>query len=314
MPRFVVSCLALASIACADPGPDLPAAGQACDVEAQCAAGLSCIRQICADDRGPQITVVLPEALQVFDETSSVPAAANVVDAGAGDQVEWTVDPGTGSAHTELVALTGDSADVVLALSAPLEIGPHHLRARLVDSDGTPYANPSATSEVVVFVSDPAFPDTPQVAIVWPPAGHVHRIANPLEIELAVRNFDIVDAPDDCPPLPDCEPEFDPQCEATCGPVSREGHVKIYAEFNYPACLLDTPIGCNGFYIMALRPLDDEVELIGANQIRATLQSMYFFEQPGTIPLTAALSYGYHDPYPSETGVIYETVSIELTD
>jgi hypothetical protein len=318
MHRFAIGFDSLMLIACADTGPELPAVGEACDAEGQCAEGLSCVHLVCADDRGPEVTVLLPESLQPFGEDSSMTAVAHVGDAIEGDQLEWILDPGSSSPHRELVAVSDGRAESMLSLPAPLTVGSHHLRARLVDADGTPYPNPSASAEVVVFVPDPVIPDTPQLAIVWPPHGHVHRLGNPLEIEVVVlpNSFEITDydGSDTCQPVPDCVPAFDPSCQDQCGAVSREGHVKIFMEPDYPNCLLDQPIGCNGSYIAVMRPGDDGDTVIGASQIRSLLETKTFFQEPGTVSLTAALSYHDHNPYPNDTAIVYETLNLVLRD
>jgi hypothetical protein len=312
MRRLLLAIPLLASLACADEGLELPAAGEACYAGSHCAEGLSCVHFVCADDRGPELNVALPEHLVQLDGTSTTLAAiANVFDVAEGDQVEFIIDPAAAAPHRELVAIEGDSATTELMLPAPLAVGPHHLRARIVDADGQPYANPSASDEVVMFVPDPIIPDTPQLAIVWPPHDYEHRLGNPIEVELVALpgSFTFVEEGPECMPLPNCEPEFAAECEAECGPVERSGHAKLYALPEYPNCLLDVPINCNGDYIWSLRT----AERINDYTVRVLLDAVYGV-QPGATPLHAALSSGYHQPYPSEANVIHDTITLQVVE
>lgn len=314
MRRFVSVIGTISLFACAAEGPQLPAAGEACDEQGQCAAGLDCMHLVCVDDRGPQIVVQLPEQLTVVpNDATSLATAVSVTDVVDGDQLELIVDPTAAAPQRELIAIDGNSANAELTLPAPLAPGSHHLRARIVDADGQPYPNPSASAEVVLFVRDPDIADTPQIAVVWPPSGHQHEIGNPLEIEIAVLydSFTFVTSGADCKPLPDCEPELGPACEAECGPVSRLGHAKVFMLPDYPACLFDQPINCNGLYIASLRP--DDAELLGDGRVRAVIPAERLLE-PGSTPMQVALSYVDHDAYPSKANVIYDEIMLELIE
>jgi hypothetical protein len=312
MRRLLLAIPLLASLGCTDQGPKLPAAGEACDAEGQCAEGLDCVHLVCADDRGPQITIHLPESMTIYGTDESMLAVhASVFESADGDRVEFIVDPAADAPHRETIAIDGDSASTVLMLPDPLAVGPHHLSARVVDADGVPYPNPSASNEVVTWVPDPDIPDTPQIAIVWPPHDYQHRLGNPLEIELVVLqdSFTFVEDGPECLPLPNCEPEFAPECEAECGPVERSGHAKLYTLPDYPNCLLDEPISCNGEYIWSLR----NPEQLEDFRVREVLPGDVNFELGGT-PLHAALSSGYHMPYPSAANVIRDTITLQVIE
>ncbi|HLT34796.1 MAG TPA: hypothetical protein VK034_00890, partial [Enhygromyxa sp.] len=250
-------------------------------------------------------------------QLTSLSIQVGVVDVAATDQVELIIDPGD-QEHHELLAITGDSIATEVTLPAALTAGPHHLRARIVDRDGQPHPNPSASAEVVVFVRDQVIPDTPQIAVVWPPDGYRHRVGNPLEVEVAVLagSFTFVERSDqECKPLADCEPAFGLECEDQCGPVSREGHARIYMLPEYPGCLLgwpDLPIGCNGDYASSLRP-GSGGELLDEHRVRGVIREN-LLSKPGMIPLHAGLSYSYHDSYPSDADVIHESITIEVID
>lgn len=317
--RHLVAALVLLALGCASPEEQaqMPAAGEACDVDGRCAEGLSCIRLVCADDRGPSFSVGYPEHLEAFEGEVTGLDFYFGVPVVIGDQIELLIDPGTVDEHRELLALEDDDdyqyVYASLSLPAPLAVGPHRLRMRVIDGDGQPYPNPSATHDVIVFVRDPDIPSTPQVAIVWPPFGHQHRLGNPLEVEVAVLpgSFTFVDDSDNCPPLPDCEPVFAPECENQCGPISRMGHAKLFSRPDYPDCLLDFPVGCNGDYIASMRP--GSVDVIDGHQIRVVLPPERFTEL-GTVPLQAALSYSYHDPYPTADAVVHHSITLTLVE
>lgn len=314
MRRFVLMVALSCSLACGpEPAAELPAAGEPCD-EGQCAAGLDCVRLLCADDTGPRVDLSLPSHMSVFGyELTVVSVYMTVTSDNDDDQVEIVVDPG-GDPQTQLFPIEELYKTVDMFLQTPLGPGPHRVRVRVVDAGGQPYTNPSATAEHLLFVRDPDIPNTPQVALVWPPSGYQHRIGNPLEVEVAVLpgSFTFADG-DTCEPLPDCEPAFAPECEATCGPVTRYGHAKLYSLSDYPGCLLNTPIDCNGEYIGALRAIGSG-ELIDGHQMRGMISAELLGDEPGSIPLTVALSYSAHDPYPNDANVIHETIELQLVE
>jgi hypothetical protein len=311
MRRFLLALSWLLPLACVE-GPVLPAAGEPCDAEGQCAAGLDCVRLICVDDRGPSLRWNLPEQSNVFiEQPDTLVVEVQVEDAADGDQVEIIVDPGHANPQRELLPIVDGSAQSMLTLTAPFAVGPHHLRGRIVDAGAQPHPNPSASKDVVVFVRDPEIPDTPQIAVAWPPTGYQHKLGNPLEIELAIfGDFTLVDSGPTCRPLSDCEPAFGSACEGDCGPVSREGHIKIFTQPDYPECLLDLPVGCNGTYVWDSR--GDQAELLG-NHVRAVLNIDPKLS-PGEVPLQAALAYNNHHSYPDYGNVIYDAITLNVIE
>jgi hypothetical protein len=314
MRRPVLAVMISCSFACSpDASPQLPAAGEPCDAEGQCAEGLDCVRLVCADDTGPGVDVLLPAHMSVFSGELEILGLYLSVDSdNADDQVEIVVDLG-GSPQVEVFAVADLWMTVNMFLATPLAPGPHHVRARVLDADGQPYANPSATMEVVLFVRDPDIPNTPQVAVVWPPSGYEHRIGNPLEVEVAVLpgSFTFADG-ESCEPVPDCEPELAPECEDWCGPVTRYGHAKLYIRPDYPGCLLDEPISCFGDYIGSLRA--PGAALIDGHQARDTIPAELLGDEPGSVPLTVALNFSSHAAYPSAANIIFETIELQLVE
>jgi hypothetical protein len=55
-------------------------------------------------------------------------------------------------------------------------------------------------------------------------------------------------------------------------------------------------------------------ELIDGHQMRGMISAELLGDEPGTIPLTVALSYSSHDPYPSEANVIHEAIELQLVE
>jgi hypothetical protein len=316
MRRLALALCLLSAFGCAEAAPVLlPGAGEACDDNGECAAGLDCRHLVCVDNEGPSLSWVLPFHLEAYEgEIDSLAVNVHVSSSSAGDQVELIVDPGADDPHREVFVAADLYTTINFLLPTPLAVGPHHLRARLLDDDGQPYANPSASAEIVVFVRDLAIPDTPQIAIVWPPSGYEHRLGNPLEVEIAVLpgSFAFVTQGDSCEPLPNCEPELAPECESECGPVSRYGHARLYSQLDFPECLLGEGLDCNTNYIANLRPGGD-VDVIDAHQVRGVLDDQ-IFEAPGAVPLAVALSYDNYGPYPSAANVIHETVELQLVE
>src|SRR5690606_15630637 len=96
----------------------------------------------------------------------------------------------------ELVDITG------------LEPGPHRVEIQAIHGDGTPYSNPSSYAYNVFFVASDN-PARPLIAIAYPPPGQLHPIDEPLQLRVAVRNFELATQGTDCKVPTDCDP-FDP--------------------------------------------------------------------------------------------------------
>src|SRR5690606_37601062 len=135
-------------------------------------------------------------------------------------KVRITIDSGT-------IEQTVVTEGAVIDISA-LAPGAHRVEIQAVYGDGTPYDNPSSYDHTAFF-SPSDNPARPQVAILYPPPGYLHLAGEPLNILVAVRNFDLVDAGSDCKVPTDCDP-FDaasPDCIPSCGSPPA-GHAHIY--------------------------------------------------------------------------------------
>lgn len=270
----------------------------------------------------PELALFSPEPL------ITLPLGATEV--GVGFEVtELTLDPGDevvdgqGKVALALDAVPDAASDLVtaepsssFALPADLTPGPHRILGQLVQGDGTPYENPEAIDHSVFFVED-SNPDRPQVAFAEPRPFIEHVVGEPLEIRVGVHDFEIVangegdmecSAPDDCDPFDlagECLSDS-PSCVGL--PVSTFGHVKVYLRNDFPGCLSDTPVDCNGDYIALVRPTS------GSSTDVTYAIPGELLANAGTFTLSAVLSYNYHQPYPNEQFLIYDQITIELVE
>lgn len=295
--------------------PELAAIGENCELSSDCAEALSCVHLIClADDSGPAFEFDSPFALDTFSPgLSSLSLLVNPDELDT--QLELSVHASDlGGLTHELTFETIPHSYFSFPLEPPLASGPHHLRGRLLQPDGTPYENHEATQDVVFFVRDAEIPTTPQLAIVWPPPGYEHPAGRDLEVEVAVLpgSFTFSKFGEECEPIPGCVPSFAPECEDTCGPVSRAGNVKLYVddEGEFPGCLEIEKSTCGWDYIYVM-PGSQGAELVDGHFARGVILGERLPES-GSFSLHAVLSYPSHLFYPSEAELIYNTVDIEI--
>jgi hypothetical protein len=284
-----------------------------CVEHADCLESQACSQFKCVDDQGPELSLQLPEPLTLvagtelivdFDVTNFVLSDANHFAEGEG-KVRISID---GVVMTESFSQAGEVLDIT-----GLAAGTHHIEIQAIHGDGAPYSNPSSYAWTSFFVPSDN-PQRPLIAIMYPPPGQMHPIHEPLQLRVAVRNFNLVDAGMDCkpaggPPVPDCDPFVDETCIPSCmyedGPT---GHVHVYIIPNYPECLLDTPIGCNGDYVLSMRT----AEVMG-NEVTGELPADTF-ETTGATKLSVALQYNDHDPFPAKSFIIYDTIEVHVTE
>jgi hypothetical protein len=279
-----------------------------CVDSSECLSSQACAQFRCVSDSGPELTLSLPEPLTLvaIDELTVDFAATGLVLSDANHKVE-----GEGKVRISIdgvVILESYSEAGELVDITDLEAGAHRIEIQAIYGDGTPYSNPSASAYTAFFVqSDNAA--RPQVAIAYPPPGHLHVLGEPLQLRVAVRNFDLVDAGEDCKVATDCDP-FDaasPDCVPSCGDKP-SGHAHVYLIPDYPGCLLDTPIGCNGDYVLSMRTSEVEGSEV-TGELPADL-----FEATGPVQLSISLQYNDHDPYPAKSFVIYDSLEVHVTD
>jgi hypothetical protein len=297
----------LGLIGCGPESEPLAQLGQACEYSPDCAEPLSCIESICVDDQGPALDIVFPSELDAVELGGSFFTYVSVIpEREPGDAVALTFDPHGPNpittrhewADNDYPCCTG------LGLAAPLEPGPHWLRVALLDDDGQPYANPSATKEVLVFVRDGVHPDKPSVALLEPRPGHVHPIGHDLTFVAAVLpgTFAFSSYGEFCEPLPDCADPFAPECEDECGPVSRFGGLVALLDQDLPACTLDQ-VSCALSFVA--RP-DEQLDAI---IVRGTIDAAEL--EAGDHELAVMLVHDYA-AYPSEAAPIYTTQPLRV--
>lgn len=281
-----------------------------CVESSDCLADQACELFRCVSDVGPQLRLTLPEPLTLvttteltvdFEPTDFVISDANHNTEGEG-KVRITID---GGVIEETVVTEGALVDIT-----SLSPGAHRIEIQAVYGDGTPYSNPSSYDYTAFFIQSDN-PDRPQIALAYPPPGYTHPMGEPLSLVVAVRNFELVDAGTDCKVPTDCDP-FDaasPDCIPSC-PAAPSGHAHIYLLDDYPGCLNDTPIGCNGDYVLSMRTAD-----VNASGTEVTgVVDGKFFDTVGPVKLSVSLQYNDHDPYPAKSFIIHDTIEVHVVD
>lgn len=279
-----------------------------CVENSDCLSSQACQQFRCVSDSGPHLQLSLPEPLTLvtttqltvdFSSTDFVLSDANHFKEGEG-KVRISID---GEVVTESYSKDGELVDITA-----LEPGAHRIEIQAIYGDGTPYSNPSSYAYTAFFIeSDNS--QRPQIAIVYPPPGQIHPMGEPLQVRVAVRNFDLVDAGTDCKVPTDCDP-FDTaavDCIPSC-PNPPSGHVHVYIIPDYPACLLNTPIGCNGDYVLSMRT----AEVVGS-EVTGELPAE-LFETAGPMQLSVSLQYNDHDPFPAKSHIIYDALEVHLAE
>lgn len=280
-----------------------------CVDKVDCLAEQACKQFRCVSDIGPRLELKNPEPEALvtsspmtvgFTPTDFVITESNHKVEGEG-KVRITIDSG-------VIEQTVDTNGALIDISA-LGAGPHRVEIQAVYGDGTPYPNPSAYDYNAFFIPD-VNPDRPQVAIAYPPPGHLHLKDEPLRVKVAVRNFKLVDGGSDCKPPTDCDP-FDPnstECIRECEEAT--GHAHVYLRDDFPECLNDTPIGCSADYVLSMRTSNTNNS---GKEATDEVEAKYF-DKTGPMQLTVALQYNDHDPYPAKSFTVYDTIEVHVTE
>jgi hypothetical protein len=319
LPRLHVPLLALACLGGACYGVNFDESKPEvyyCQSSDECLESQACAQFRCVDNSGPKINLTLPESdpLTPFPPTTSqIAVDFSVADFTLSDsndkvdgqgKVRISIDEGT-------ISMTTVNEGDQLELNQALPVGAHRVVVEAVHGDGTPYENPGARDFTAFYIEGAV--GEPQIALTYPGPGHVHVKGEPLRVSADVRNFELVDNGNDCH-VEGCEPWNDGDCvplEANCSDISKTGHVHVYMLDDYPACLADQPINCNGDYLLTLRPgealeadSDSVTGLIPADR----------FEETGSFTLTVTLQYNDHDPYPHADAVIFDSIQMEIIE
>lgn len=279
-----------------------------CVENSDCLSMQACQQFRCVSDVGPRLQLSLPEPLTLvtsdqltvdFSTSNFELSESNHFIEGEG-KVRISID---GKIVADSYSEAGELIDIT-----NLEPGAHRIEIQAIYGDGTPYRNPSAHAFTAFFIESDN-PERPQVAISYPPPGHMHVLGEPLQLRVAVRNFELLTSGTDCKAPTDCDP-FDPaavDCVPSCSKPPG-GHLHLYLLDDYPECLNDLPIGCNGDYVLSMKtPTEGSEEVIA--ELAAEL-----FDTPGPVTLTVTLQYNDHDPYPAKSFVIYDSLQVHMTE
>lgn len=291
-----------------------------CTSNEDCGESQACSEFRCVDDRGPALTIELPEALTPY---SSGEDTLNVIFELNGLELSESNERVEGSGKVailvdgEQVAVTAAEGATV-TMPEPMGAGGHQVAIQAVYGDGTPYSNPSAFDFTAVFVQDEN-PNRPQATWLQPEQGHRHVLGEDLAVEIATRNFTLVSSSALCTWEADCDPFV---LGSMCVPAegcnaeipANEGHVHLYLLDNYPDCLLTADIldSCNGDYALAMVPGGEGFEG-DEERLRGRIPAEEF-PAVGNYKLTVALQYGNHVPFPNPQFVIHTSIDIEVVE
>ena len=284
-----------------------------CQSSAECGETQACWQFRCVDDSGPRVLVTGPESLQNLQFGTAMVTVnystegLTISDSNANVEGEGKLVVSVAGTELSTTSIVEQGAQLDISTLTP---GAYRLVVQAVRGDGTPYTNPSATAYTVFYLEDEN-PERPQAAIVSPLPGYVHVVGEPLEVIIAARNFEFVENGEDCRVEDPCDP-WGPDaelCVPAC-PVVPQGHAHIYMLADYPACL-GNDITCNGDYVLSLRP-SENVAVSGTTTI-ATIPATTF-KEAGTFVFSAGLQYTDHLPYPNQSAIIYDQITIQVAE
>ncbi|PRP96288.1 hypothetical protein [Enhygromyxa salina] len=284
-----------------------------CQTSTECGETQTCFQFRCVDDSGPHVRVTGPESLQNVQfgtATLTVNYTAEdftVSDSNAKTEGEGKLVVSIAGTEISTTSIISQGAQLDISSLAP---GAHRLLVQAVYGDGTPYTNPSATGSAVFYL-EAENPSRPQAALVSPLPGYVHVLGEALDVTVAARNFAFVESGEDCRVEDPCDP-WGPDaamCLPACAVVP-QGHAHVYMLSDYPACL-NNAITCNGDYVLSLRPS----ESVGVSGTTATARiPADRFTEAGPVTFSIGLQYNDHLPYPNQSVIIYDQITIEVVE
>ncbi|NVB39201.1 hypothetical protein G6O69_15265 [Pseudenhygromyxa sp. WMMC2535] len=292
-----------------------------CQSSDECLEDQACKEFRCVDDIGPALQLNLPEVLTTLNNTDELQVAFT-----PRDFVLSNSDERIDGQGMVVVAIDGQEVAVITDEPAALitltdfDPGGHQVSVQAVHGDGTPYENPSAFAFTTFFLRD-TNGLKPQLAVLQPSYGHVHVLGEDLTIEIATRNFGLTASPEaPCHWNAECDPFGDEAatCVATCDdgtntPPTNEGHVHAYLLPNYPDCLFEGLLGCNGDYVLTAIPPEGPTVTRFETTIPAD-KILRDAPEPGTYTLTLSLQYSDHLSFPNKEAVIFEQVQVEMIE
>ena len=290
-----------------------------CQSNDDCGSSQACWQFRCVDDTGPVATLTNPEKLNPFQngeaslsvnysfENFTVSDSASVVE-GQG-RVLVSVD---GTSIEQFVE-SPDGVNLDISSLAP---GAHRVKIQAVRGDNTPYTNPSATAHQVFYIMDEN-PDRPQVAIVFPYPGYKHIVGEPLEVIVAARNFEFLEAGEDCIVDDGCDPwaidvmnpDVPPECLPDTCELVNAGHPHVYVQDDYPGCL-DNEVSCSGSYLDSLRPAPEGAVVNGQVLSKVVLGDR--FQEAGELTFSVGLQYNAHEPFPNKDFIVFDQITITV--
>lgn len=270
-----------------------------CESDSDCAAGQTCVLQLCTDGStplGPSPEVFGPELLQVFPAGGEVlmpivvGGAGLELGEGGGDNVagEGSVDVYVDDELYEtLVAGTLEARVQTAPLEVPNEPGLHRIEVVARQNDGSAYPNPEARAVSAFWVDDGRehigfLRPTPNTEVV------IGR-GNELQIEVVTLNFTMLN-----PGFVDTEDLSKPG----------QGHIHVFFDRNIPDCLPD----CNFNYESTGFPQ------MGETSSRLEVEGGVIGSQTeGTFPLEVVAQDSAHQPYYREGApddLLFEVINV----
>jgi hypothetical protein len=248
-----------------------------------CPEGRMCINARC-ETEGPSVEVRNPEDEDLFpvmDAPPDVPRPIMVTIAGTLELVEPSDEHVSGEGHLALF-VDGEEVDTITSgpFSAGMTVaidvvnrpGPHRVAIVARRNDGVDYDNAEARFTRLFWIDD----GTPQVAVKAPwPNSSFPLDSEVIEYQVTSLRVELV------PPM--AEGMIDPT----------RGHVHIYYDKIFPACLMDPACDPNyiaigearGVPLMATIPNSAETETTLTAVLRNVDHSLYLFDPDGDGPM-----------------------------
>ena len=240
------------------------------DPDADCPGSMQCDGRTCVSEI-PVIEIRSPEARQPFD------AEDEIVIIVSGSGIDLNAAEGEAGAGYVRVILDEQVTELrsgplsdgiqVTGFTIPDTPGGHRISAQAFRLDDTPYGGPTTIDTRLFWIDD----GLPHVAITQPWPGSDIDIGTPLvDFEAAVLNFDI--------------------SVSDVDPLEGQGHVHVYYDDLFPACL-DDPV-CDAGYVAVIAASPGEGELQIADTAATVPESA-----ETTATITAVLRQNDHEPF-----------------
>lgn len=269
-----------------------------CEGDEDClTAGFRCIESLCHDDRGPQLSVLGPEPLQVFAADQQSDSLTITL---RHNQLQLT-QPGTahreGFGHIEiwldetlLTTVTAGQGSDTIALATPnwpSVAGLHRIVAIAKRNDGLEYINESARAQSAFWIDD----GKARVGIIRPNPYEEIAVDAPVEVEIHTINYALTN----------------PNTADLTDNSGTSGHMHLFFGQNIPACLSEV-VDCNGSYVSSVFPSEGVVnQIVWEGKLTAAAAA-------GLHNLSVVLQTHQHQPFPSPDAneVAYDSIAVEV--